>query len=300
MPANVHQEYVEAELKYLKAKTDEERLLALEEMMRTMPKHKSAEALRRNIRTRYKKLKQKLENKKKKKLGKKQGIKKSLMQALIVGMPNTGKSTLFKKLTNQEAKISSYPFTTREPQLGTMNFEDIKIQLIDMPPFPDTEQSLINVANTLLIVIDNLEQLTEINELTKNSSAKKIIIFNKADLLDENEKRKICSTLQTKKYNFFVISNQTPEQELEQLKKEIFKSFGVIRVYTKEPKKEVSKEPVILKQNSQIKELAEKIFKKMPQIKQIKIWGPSSKFSGQIVGPKHVLKDKDIVEFNIK
>jgi len=36
------------------------------------------------------------------------------------------------------------------------------------------------------------------------------------------------------------------------------------------------------------------------QIKETKIWGPSSKFSGQIIGLKHKLKDLDVVEFKTK
>ena len=36
------------------------------------------------------------------------------------------------------------------------------------------------------------------------------------------------------------------------------------------------------------------------KVKETKIWGPSSKFSGQIVSFRHVLKDMDIVEFKTK
>jgi ribosome-interacting GTPase 1 len=44
-------------------------------------------------------------------------------------------------------------------------------------------------------------------------------------------------------------------------------------------------------------EAAEKISKSLKsKIKFARIWGPSSKFSGQTVGPEHILKDKDIIE----
>ena len=36
------------------------------------------------------------------------------------------------------------------------------------------------------------------------------------------------------------------------------------------------------------------------KVKETRIWGPSSKFSGQVVGLKHVLKDMDVVEFKTK
>jgi len=99
-----------------------------------MPKHKSAEALRKNIRTRYRKLNEKLEveKKRKKAAGKKLGIKKQDMQAVIIGPTNTGKSSLLSILTNAQPEIAPYQYTTKQIILGTLNYENTKIQLIDM------------------------------------------------------------------------------------------------------------------------------------------------------------------------
>jgi len=264
-------------------------------MLRYVPKHKAGESMRANLRTRYKKLKEKLA-KAKKSPGRKEGIKKSETQALLIGMPNTGKSSIFQTLTNQETKIHPFPFSTTEPKLGTLNYQDIKIQIIDLPPFPSTDFSLINTTNTLLIIINNIEQLKQIQQFTKNSKAKQIIIFNKSDLLDESQKRKITANLKSKRLNALLFSTKTKEN-LEELKNKIFQSFSIIRIYTKEPRKPASKEPMILKQNSTIQDVAEKILKGLSnKIKKAKITGPSSKFPNQIVGISHILKDKDIVE----
>jgi len=120
-------------------------------------------------------------------------------------------------------------------------------------------------------------------------------------LLGENEKRKIKSTLQSKfkKYDSLLISTTSSDKiKIKKLKEKIFKTFPVIRVYTKEPKKEPSKTPMILKEDSTISIAAEKILKGMSKkIKKIKIWGPSSKFGGQSAGLNHKLKDRDILEF---
>lgn len=301
MPTNVHPEYIAAEKKFHAARTDDERLEALEEMMRTMPKHKSGEALRKNIRTRYKKLKQKLTAKKKKAAGKK-GIKKEEMQAAIIGLTNSGKSSLLTALTNARPEIASYQYTTKSPIIGTLNYQDTKIQIIDMPSIENEACNLgiINTADVLLIVIDKIQDIENIQPFLEKASEKRIIIFNKTDLLDENEKRKISATLQSKKYNFFLFSCKT-KTNLQELKEKIFLCFGKIRIYTKQPGKPPDNNPVILQEGSTVKDIAEKIFHGLSsQIKETRITGPSSKFPNQKVGLSHELKDKDIVEFYTK
>ena len=304
MPTNVDYKYANAEARYLSAKTDEEKLLALEEMLRTMPSHKGAESLRKNIKTRYKKLREKLETeKKKKKQGKKLGIKKEEMQAVLVGLTNSGKSSLLSCLTNASPEIAPYPYTTKFPNIGTLDYEGTRIQLIDLPAIENElcDLGMINSADVLLIIIEKTEHLKEIEAFLENATKNRIIIFNKSDLLSEGEKRKISSFLQSKKYNFILVACKTKEN-LNELKEEIFQSFHKIRVYTKEPGKPADKEdPLILPENSTVKDAAEKIlhgFSK--QIKETKITGPSSKFPNQKVGLEHILKDKDIVEFYTK
>ena len=84
-------------------------------------------------------------------------------------------------------------------------------------------------------------------------------------------------------------------------KEKIFKSFNKIRIYTKQPGKEHDKEPMILPPKSTIQEAARKaLHGKAKDVTKTKIRGPSSKFGGQIIGMKHQLKDRDVVEFTTK
>lgn len=295
--------YQKAEQEFLEAKTTEEKLACLEIMMKEVPKHKSSENMRKNLTNRYKKLKESSEKQKKSGKRKSSGIKKADMQVVLAGFPNSGKSTIFKTLTNLEVKISPHQFTTYEPQLGTFNFEDAQIQIIDDTAFPNHDKSLINSTDTLLFVIDDLEQIDKSDKFIYRTKAKIILIFNKEDNLFENKKRKIESTLKSKykKFDFLFFSKNSGKKEIEELKKKIFESFPIIRIYTKEPKKEKSSNPMILKQNSTLRDAAEKILKGLSkEIKKAKIWGPSSKFGGQTFGLEHLLKDKDIIELQIK
>lgn len=305
MPINANYEYENAEARFSNAKTDDEKLAALEEMMRTMPKHKSAESLRKNIKTRYKKIKSKLESeKKKKKSFRKEGIRKSDMQAVLVGLTNSGKSSLLACLTNAKPEVAPYLYTTKAPLVGTLEYENMKIQIIDLPAIEseDTDQGIINETDTLLVIITNPKELEKILPFLEKSKAKQIIILNKSDLLDETEKRKFSAQLQSKKYNFILFSCKEKKQEnFKELKEKIFKSFGKIRVYTKQPGKPIDKDPVVMLPNPSVKDVAEKILHGFSEkIKETRITGPSSKFANQKVGLEHLLKDKDIVEFHLK
>ena len=74
-----------------------------------------------------------------------------------------------------------------------------------------------------------------------------------------------------------------------------------MRIYAKEPGKEKAKKPIILNPESTIKDVAEKILKGFSsKIKETRIWGPSSKYPGQVVGLSHIMKDMDVVEFKTK
>lgn len=299
---NQSPEYQAAEKRYHLAQTDEEKLVALEEMIRTAPKHKAGEAMRANIKARIKKLKEKLEERKARKSGKKEGIRKEEMQAVLIGLTLSGKSSILSVLTNAKPEISPYPYTTKSPLIGTLDYEGIKIQIVDMPAIESEyfDQGIANTADLLLIIITKISELEQIQPFLDKSIGKQLIIFNKIDLLSEEEKRKIEATLKSRKLNFILFSTKTLEN-INELKEKIWLNFNKIRIYTKEPGKQPDKEPVILPSNSTVKDIAEKIFHGLSShVKEARVTGPSSKFPNQKVGLEHVLKDKDIVEFKTR
>jgi len=302
MPINAHPEFTAAEGEYLKATTLEEKIEKLKKMISYAPAHKGGENLRAQLKTRLKKLQEQQIKQKKSGKSSKIGIKKEDMQAVIVGKTNSGKSSLLNNLTKAQAEVSSNKFTTVIPKIGMMHYQTVSIQLVEIPPIDSEfyDKGTVYTSDTVLLIINSLDELKEIEDQLR-TSAKKIIVFNKIDLFSEQEKRKIFSRLQSKKYNFVLVSSKSLEG-IEELKEKIFKSFDKLRVYTKEPGKEPDKNrPMILNPKSTVKDVAEKILKGFSlRVKQIRIWGPSSKFPGQIIGLNHEVKDSDIVEFKTK
>ncbi|HVY01274.1 MAG TPA: GTPase [Candidatus Nanoarchaeia archaeon] len=300
MPINAGYEYFAAEKKYAAAKTTDEKIAALEEMIKAAPKHKSSENFVANLKQRLNKTIEKKEKSKKTGKSTKKSIRKEGFQCVLTGFTNSGKSALLSKLTNAKPLISPYAFSTYAPELGTMDFTGVKSQVIDMPAIGAEafDIGLVNTADCVLVVITDLQELNNLNPILQKAIGKRIIVYNKIDLKSDEERRKLEATIKSKKIDAVIVSAQTGEG-IEELKEKIFSKMGVMRIYMKEPGKEPSKIPLVLDIGSTIQDAAESILKGFSKrIKESKVTGPSGKFPNQKVGISHVLKDRDVIEFH--
>ena len=159
MPANLTPEYHRAEQQYRAAKSPEEKLAALEEMLRVVPKHKGTDGLQADLKARIAKLR-KLPPAKAGRSGFSHMVaREGAGQVALIGPPNSGKSSLVAALTHARPEVADYPFTTREAIPGMMPFEEVAIQLVDLPPvsLEHTEPWLFDCArraDLLWLVVD--------------------------------------------------------------------------------------------------------------------------------------------------
>ena len=166
MPANLPPEAQAKLAKYSEAKTIEEKIQALEEFLSAVPKHKGTENLRLWARRRLAELREELEAQKRKRKG--GGGPRIFVeragagQIVMIGPPNSGKSSLLARLTNARVEVAPYPFTTQLPQPGMLPYEDIQFQLVDTPPVlldqPDASVNnrvlgLARNANAIMLVV---------------------------------------------------------------------------------------------------------------------------------------------------
>ncbi len=69
----------------------------------------------------------------------------------LVGYPNAGKSTLLAALTNAKPKIAPYPFTTINPVIGTLVFDDhLTLRVADIPGLIDGAHAGIGLGHDFL------------------------------------------------------------------------------------------------------------------------------------------------------
>src|SRR5262249_45189517 len=162
MAANLTPQYLEAEAEYKKAHTAEERLECLRKMWTLVPKHKASEKLQAELKTRISETKAEVE--KEKRSPKKGGVsyktpRQGPGQVMLSGAPNAGKSRIITRLTRATSEVAAYPFTTREPHAGMMDWEDARVQLIDTPPitadFMESYlSSMVRSADAALLLVD--------------------------------------------------------------------------------------------------------------------------------------------------
>src|SRR5437667_484692 len=204
MPANLTPQYMEAEKRFKQAASLEEKVTALEEMMATIPKHKGTEKLQAELKKKMSALRKETEQHRK--TGRRESFaveREGARQLALVGAPNSGKSQLLRMLTNATPEVADYPYTTRIPIPGMLIFENVRLQLVDLPPI-STEYTepwvaqVIRNADAVLWIIDLsdddvLDRLEETRTLLANAHAaledmKVLMVGNKEDAAGAGER----------------------------------------------------------------------------------------------------------------
>lgn len=331
MPANLTPQYLQAEAKFRAAETTQEKLEALDEMYAVIPKHKGTEKMRADIKRRIAKLKQKEKSAGPSRHGLDLHVEKEgAGQIAIAGPPNSGKSLLVSRLTAAEPEVADYPFTTRRPLPGMMEYEDVMVQLVDMPPVaPDTTEpwvlAIARSADAVAVVLDLaggtiLDDIESIQEEFAHAKLRliapgqdepvgdypvgtvfrpAIIVANKLDVPGAADSLEIFRELYESSLPVIPVSAQTGEG-LEELKSRLYGLLGVVRVYTKIPGKPPDlNRPFVLKKGSTVADLTSAVHKGfVDKLRFARAWG-KYKPDGVMIGRDQELEDKDIVELHV-
>lgn len=330
MPANLTPEYMQADAEFRKAQTPEERLACLKRMLSVIPKHKSTERLQADLKTKIRILKEEIEESKKspKKTGPSyRFVRQGAGQYVLLGAPNSGKSRLMTRLTRAPAEVAPYPFSTREPCAGMMDWEDARVQLIDTPPITSDFMesylsSLVRSADAAMLVadlsddegvfsaqtiIDRLAQTKTIlmGSVPADSTdisleyVRTFVVANKLDCAEAGRRLEDLKALFSERFAIYAVSAEMGTN-VDDLRNQIYQFLNVIRVYTKEPGKPPDmKTPYTCPEGSSLLDLAALVHRDFAlNLKYARIWG-TGVFAGQTVKRDHVLHDKDVVELHI-
>jgi ribosome-interacting GTPase 1 len=326
VPANLPPDYKKAEEWFRSAQTNEEKILALEQMLSIMPRHKGTDGLRADLRRKLSSLKEAATQQKK------SGVHTDIFhvprtgagQVVLLGLPNTGKSSLLATLTNAKVVVADFPFATHAPVPGMVKYQDVQIQLVDMPPITadyvapgqvgtyrncdiiavviDLSQDIEEQALVLLDFLESrtllLDEKTPAVDTQGNAVARKAVcICTKVDIAPAGA-FELARRSFDKPMEFLQLSTQTAEG-LDKFAELLFRTLGILRVYAKPPGKPADMEaPFTLPIGSTVQDLATVIHRELAEkLKSARIWG-TDVYPGQSVHLTHVLHDKDIVELH--
>lgn len=312
MPANLTPDYHRAEDRFRRSKTVEEKIDALEEMLRVVPKHKGTDGLQGDLKARLAKLRKQPASKAGKATHSHLIPREGAGQIALVGPPNTGKSSLVAAFTHAEPEVAAYPFTTREATPGMMRFEDITFQLVDLPPLNDEHvepwvYDIVRRADLVWIVV-TVENAVDGLELTRRILASKaidvpagkraLVVATGIDREGGEEDLAIVDELLEHGWPLTGVSVFT-NRGVDELGRRTFDALGLVRVYTKQPGKPADHSaPFTLHRGATVGELAALVHKDLAaSMKHARIWGPSA-FEGQVVHADHVLAEGDVVEIH--
>ncbi|HIG96867.1 MAG TPA: TGS domain-containing protein [Candidatus Aenigmarchaeota archaeon] len=271
MPVNAPMEYYKAEERFKSAKSKEEKIAALEEMIRLLPRHHGSENAHAQLTARLAKLKKESEKKGARHVGVK---KEGDAQLCIIGLANSGKSTLLSKLTDAKPKISVTPYTTTKPEIGMMDYKGIKVQLVEIPSTFDPEyMSIARCADAIIVVANDDKEQKIIESVLENN-----YIRHKRIVIKASDEKNI-------------------------LKEKIWSMLGLMVVYTKKIVWKDSKgikqfSPMALSTRATIKDFAVRIHKDfVTNFRFARITR-----GGRIIqaGLSYPLKDGDMVELHMK
>jgi ribosome-interacting GTPase 1 len=333
MAANLTPQYLEAEAEYKKAQTAEERLACLKKMYSLLPKHKASEKLQADLKTKISEAREEAERERKspKKVGVSHKIpRQGAGQYVLLGAPNSGKSRLLTRLTRATPEVAPYPFTTREPHAGMMDWEDVRVQLIDTPPvtadfLESYLSSLVRSADAALLLIDLgdddgpfaaeavIERLAQTKTVLQGTGpqavgaaddpsihhTRTLVAANKIDLPDAAERLEVVQELFGQRFALHVLSAEHGTG-LEELRDALYRFLNVIRVYTKQPGKPPDMAaPFTCPVGSTLLDMAALVHRDFAEgLKSARIWG-TGVYDGQTVKRDHVLHDKDVVELHL-
>ncbi len=314
MPANLTPDYLAAEQAYKHAETPQEKIAALEDMYAALPKHKGTEKMQADIKRRLAEARR--ESQKTHKAGAHAAPaylvrREGAGQVALLGPPNAGKSRLVSLLTHAHPEVADYPFTTRMPVAGMMPFEDVQIQLVDLPAISGEFMEpwlpqVVRPAQSCALVIDpnNPEVLGQVEFILTTLDGwrvppPRLLVANKLDLPGAGENFRIVLELYGERFHCLGVS-AAAGLGLGAFARAAFDALGIVRFYSKPPgKKPDLAAPYVLHRGATVQDAAAQVHRDFAEhLRYARLYRKSHEQDGMLVERMHLVEDGDILEFH--
>jgi len=219
-------------------------------------------------------------------------------QVVLVGETNSGRSTLLHRLTGVDVQISESSYTTYKPESGMFVYNDISIQVIEMPPIHPEDNDIrkyIFIRNSDIICITARDE--EKARLVQSCLEDRLIIVSgkvhnsrdhkylpKDEIIEKPSFVASWSDFKMEGLNVVDINSN------EGIGSEIYKLLNIQRMYCFK-NNQIKGDPVVfpLSQQITVQDFANRLG--MKKARSAKIYGPQYPSEGQNVGLSYILSD---------
>ena len=257
--------------------------------------------------------------------------RRGLAEVALVGLPNSGKSTLMRSLTGVDVQIADYPYTTLTPNVGMLNLGNIAFEIVDLPAVSEGSLSELHYAAGLKEAVLNASLLALVVDLTADPETalatldarlgeigvtpafgggaavgggqdgaergrggrEALVVATRCDLAEPGE----LGRLSVLAPGASVLSHPLGDGGATEFVEELCRLIGRTVVVARDPKAPDEPAEYAVRRGAKVRDLADQIHHDLAgRAKRAKVWGSSAKFAGQEVGMDHVLEPGDVVE----
>jgi small GTP-binding protein len=234
--------------------------------------------------------------------------REGVAQVALVGPPNAGKSSLLHALSEVQIKIGDYAFTTLRPVPALVRIHGVLVQLVEIPGLIEGASEDRGGGRALLGVLRGADAIVYCHDAgapTESLLAVRaevaaagidlpaLLAATKADEATAEDLKRLRTRLPDLSVIPVSILDDT---SLDALREGVWGLTGLICVYLRHGSVTAS-EPLALPSGASVIDVARSVHNELAAgFKTARVWGPSARFDGQVVGREHALKDGDTVE----
>jgi uncharacterized protein len=229
-------------------------------------------------------------------------------QIALVGAPNAGKSSLLHALSEVQIKIGDYAFTTLRPVPALTRIHGVLLQLVEIPGLIAGASQDRGGGRALLGVLRNadaivfcqdvrapLDALTDVRAEVAAAGINRPAILA-ATKMDEAQPEDLARLRAAVPELAVIGVSAIDDVSLEAFKDALWQLSGLLRVYLKRDG-QATDEPIALQPGATVADVAADIHHEVAATcRGGRIWGPSARFEGQLVGRDHIVRDGDAIE----
>ncbi len=231
------------------------------------------------------------------------------LTAVLVGLPNVGKSYVFHRLGGSAAGIADYPFSTTIPAVHVATLDNLSVQIVDLPPLAEGTVDGLTYGDKLRPIVGLTDVVCVVLDASGDVESQELVLSDELDYL--GVRPQAASVLLDNRAPENADSGATPsglltgtrvrlpsKRDFDDVLPHVARAGGYILTLAKPPGRPTEEAGRLwVKRGATVEDLATAVHRELARrLTGARVWGDSASQPGQTVSTGHVLADGDMVE----